>query len=75
MVVENAETDSLVGAPVRVTPEKNPKSFTYDIDATVTNDDDYFEIDSGTGQIRVDMVGFPNPIPGDVIDNTGDPNP
>ena len=69
MVVENAQTDSLVGAPVRVEPEKQ-KSFTYDLDSTVTNDDDYFYIATTTGQIRVGMVDFPNPVPGTVIDNS-----
>ena len=77
MVVENAETDSIVGDPVRVVPELdddgNPKTaFLYDLDATVTGDDDYFSIDTTTGQIRVNAVGFPDPVPADVMEDCGD---
>ena len=54
-LVENAEVGSIVDAgddPIRV-----GGSATYDLDATETNDDDYFTIDN-TGQIRVGEIDF-----------------
>ena len=50
-VAENAEIGSIVGDPVRVVPETGV-SFTYDLRATVSGDDDSFTIDN-YGQIRV----------------------
>ena len=64
-VYENAETGSLVGYPVRVMPEKG-KSFTYNLDATVTGDEKYFMIDD-YGQIRVMAVPVPARTPADQI--------
>ena len=63
MVVENAEVGSIVGPPVQVMPELNKDgepetTFTYDLKATVTGDDDNFDIDEDSGQIRVKAVGF-----------------
>ena len=74
MVVENAEADSIVGHPVRVVPELDddgdPKTtFSYDLKATVTGDDDYFSIGTTTGQIRVKAVDFPDPVPADLMEN------
>ena len=71
-VAENAEYGSIVGDPVTVIPELDedgdPKTtFSYNLDATVTGDDDYFMIDDH-GQIRVKAVDFPDPIPAGVID-------
>ena len=54
-LVENAEVGSIVDAgddPIRV-----GVSATYDLDATETNDDDYFTIDA-YGQIRVKEIDF-----------------
>lgn len=73
-VVENAEAGSIVGDPVRVVPELDedgdPKTtFSYNLDATVTGDDDYFSIGTTTGQIRVKAVDFPDPVPADVMEN------
>ena len=54
-LVENAEVGSIVDAgddPIRV-----GGSATYDLDATETNDDDYFTIDK-YGQIRVGEIDF-----------------
>ena len=54
-LVENAEVGSIVDAgddPIRVSV-----SATYDLDATETNDDDYFTIDA-YGQIRVKEIDF-----------------
>ena len=54
-LVENAEVGSIVDAgdaPIRV-----GVSAIYDLDATETNDDDYFTIDN-TGQIRVGEIDF-----------------
>ena len=66
-VAENAETDSIVGDAVRVNSEKDI-TFTYDLKATVTGDDDYFDIDEDSGQIRVGEVLFPAPLPAGVMD-------
>ena len=80
MVVENAEAESIVGDPVRVVPELDddgdPKTtFSYDLKATVTGDNDYFYIGTTTGQIRVKAVDFPDPVPADVMENCGGDNP
>ena len=77
MVVENAEAASIVGDPVRVVPELDadgaPKTtFSYDLSATISGDDDYFSIGTTTGQIRVKSVDFPDPVPADVIEDCGD---
>ena len=61
MVVENAEVGTIVGDPVRVEPEKDV-TFKYDLEATITGADDFFEIDNH-GQIRVKEVEFWDPIP------------
>ena len=72
-VAENAETDNIVGEPVRIAREEDDEAvYKYDLDATVTNDNAYFYIATTTGQIRVGSVPFPNPVPAAVIDNTGD---
>ena len=55
-LVENAEVRSIVGEPVRVISEG--KVFNYDLDATETDDDNYFTIDEITGQIRVGEIDF-----------------
>ena len=55
MLAENAEVGSIVGAPVRVTERA---SFDYDLNATETDDDNYFTIDPLTGQIRVGEIDF-----------------
>ncbi len=73
-VVENAEYGSIVGDPVRVVPELDsdgdPKTtFSYDLTATISGDDDYFYIDTATGQIRVRSVDFPDPVPSEVTEN------
>ena len=57
LLAENAEVWSIVGAPVRVQPQKGI-SFQYDLDATTTNDDNFFTIDSRHGQIRVGEINF-----------------
>ncbi len=54
-LVENAEVGSIVGEPIMVEPED--VIFQYDLDATETNDDDYFTIDQ-YGQIRVGEIDF-----------------
>ena len=59
MVVENAEVGTIVGDPVRVDESGD---FEYNLEATITGDDDYFSIDNH-GQIRVKEVDFPDPIP------------
>ena len=71
MVAENAEVRTIVGDPVQVVPELDDKgktktAFTYDIDASITGDEDFFTIDPDSGQIRVGEVGFPDPIPAEV---------
>ncbi len=63
-VAENAETNTLVGEPVTVNPERNV-TFNYNLDATVTNANAYFTIDNH-GQIRVGEVPFPDPLPAGV---------
>ena len=50
-VAENAEIGSIVGDPVLVESETGV-TFTYDLNATISGDDDYFTIDD-YGQIRV----------------------
>ena len=75
-VVENAEAESIVGDPVRVVPELDddgdPKTtFSYDLTATISGDDDYFSVGTSTGQIRVKSVDFPDPVPADVIGDCG----
>ena len=67
-VTENAETGSIVGNAVQVDmeDEKEGAKFTYDLDATISGDDDYFTIDEFSGQIRVGEVDFPNPVPTDL---------
>ena len=65
MVIENAEVNTIVGAPVMAA---GAMSIGYDLDATETNDDDYFIIDEH-GQIRVGEVAFQNnPLPDGVMD-------
>ncbi len=56
LLVENAEVGSIVGAPVYVNPQKGI-SFQYDLDATTTNDDNFFTIGSH-GQIKVGEINF-----------------
>ena len=63
-VAENSEVGSVVGDPIRVA-EKG--SFTYSLKDTTSGDDSYFTVDS-TGQIRVDKVDFPSPVPAGVDD-------
>ena len=65
MVVENAEVRSIVGEPVLAEAE-NGVTFKYDLDATETNDNNYFTIDN-YGQIRVGEVEYPSPIPAGII--------
>ena len=58
-VAENAETGSIVGDPVQVESETGV-TFDYNLNATISGDDDYFTIDE-YGQIRVgDEVNFPS---------------
>ena len=66
MVDENAEVGSIVGGPVMVMAEKDV-TFTYDLDATTTNDANYFTIDPDHGQIRVGEVAFPDPLPAGIV--------
>ena len=71
MVAENAEVRSIVGDPIQVVPELDDKgkpktAFSYDIDASITGDEDFFTIDPDSGQIRVGEVEFPDPIPAEV---------
>ena len=70
VVYENAEAGSLVGHPVLVNPEKD-KSFIYDLEATVTDDNKYFMIDEH-GQIRVMAVSPPARTPADQFPATDD---
>ena len=60
-VTENAEVGSIVGLAVQVdmTDEEAGTTFSYDLDATVSGDNDYFDIDTASGQIRVGEVAFP----------------
>ena len=64
-VTENAEVGSIVGLAVQVdmTDEEAGTTFSYDLDATVSGDNDYFDIDTASGQIRVGEVAFPDPVP------------
>ena len=55
MLVENAEVGSIVGMPVRATGA--PSSIMYDLNATETDDDNYFMI-GPYGQIRVKGIVF-----------------
>ena len=55
MLVENAEVGSIVGMPVRATGA--PSSIMYDLNATETDDDNYFMI-GPYGQIRVKGIDF-----------------
>ena len=66
MVMENAEVGTLVGEPVRAESEKDV-TFKYDLDATETNDNNYFTINENYGQIRVGEVDFPSVIPATII--------
>ncbi len=71
MVAENAEVRSIVGDPIQVVPERDDEgnlktAFRYDIDASITGDEDFFTIDQDSGQIRVGEVAFPDPIPAEV---------
>ena len=54
-LVENAEVESIVGAPLGEV--MGGGSFTFDLDATETDDDNYFTIDA-YGQIRVGEIDF-----------------
>ena len=78
MVVENAEVGSIVGPPVQVMPELNKDgepetTFSYDLKATITGDDDYFDIDEDSGQIRVNEVAFDvDALPANVIADCDD---
>ena len=67
-VTENAEVGSIVGLAVQVdmTDEEEGTTFSYDLDSTITGDDDYFDIDTASGQIRVSEVEFPDPISADL---------
>ena len=67
-VTENAEVGSIVGLPVQVdmTDEEEGTTFSYNIDSTITGDDEYFDIDTASGQIRVGEVDFPDPVPADL---------
>ena len=49
---------------------KTKTAFTYDIDASITGDEDFFTIDPDSGQIRVGEVAFPDPIPAEVTPTT-----
>ena len=67
-VAENSEVRSIVGSPVHVEPELDENgrlktTFSYDIDSTITGDEEYFTIDRASGQIRVGEVAFPDPLP------------
>ena len=77
-VAENAETGSLVGYPVMIDAE-DKGTFEYSLDDSVTGDDAYFTISTATGQIRVDSVAFPNPVPseqsGEVPQDAGQTDP
>ena len=64
-VMENAEVGTLVGEPVLAEKETDV-TFEYDLDATETNDNNYFTIDN-YGQIRVGEVDFPSAIPATII--------
>ena len=63
----------MVGEPVQVEPEG--AIFKYDLEATETNDDNYFTIDEDYGQIRVGEVDFPSVIPATIIGPDGDAVP
>ena len=65
MVMENAEVGTLVGGPVLALAETGV-TFNYDLDATETNDNNYFTINE-YGQIRVGEVAFPSLIPATII--------
>ena len=64
MVVENAETGSIVGLPVTANYDKTVR---YSINRADANDNQYFTIDPDSGQIRVGMVPIPSPTPADQI--------
>ena len=63
MVAENAEVGTLVGIPI---PGPKDAIYAYDLDATETNDRNYFTIDD-YGQIRVGEVAYPSPIDPNII--------
>ena len=65
-LAENSEVNTLVGEPVRVNAEKNV-TFRYNLDATITGDNSYFEISSSTAQIRVKEVTYPATLPAGMI--------
>ena len=70
-VAENSEVRSIVGNPVQVVPELDENgrlktTFSYDIGATITGDEEYFTMDPDSGQIRVGEVAFPDPLPAGV---------
>ena len=71
MVAENAEVGSIVGAPIMA---MGADSFIYDLNATETNDHNYFTIDN-YGQIRVGEVEYPSLLPAGMIgpDANADP--
>ena len=54
---ENAEVGSIVGTPL-YGEVMGDGVFTFDLDATETDDDNYFTIDKNTGQIRVREIDF-----------------
>ena len=56
MLAENAEVGSIVGMPVRATAT-GAASISYDLNATETDDDNYFMI-GPYGQIRVEGIDF-----------------
>ena len=69
---------TIVGAPVQVNPElkKNGEpetTFKYDLDATITGHDDFFDIDEESGQVRVSEVEFDlDALPASVIADCDD---
>ena len=73
MVMENAEVGTLVGEPILAEAEMGV-TFEYDLEATETNDNNYFTIDN-YGQIRVGEVAFPSVIPPTIIGPDANANP
>ena len=64
MVAENSQTGALVGAPVMASYGDPVMYSINDIDA---NDNDLFEIDPYSGQIRVGSIRVPSPTPADQL--------
>ena len=66
MVAENAEVGTLVGEPIPGPTDTDSKTYAYDLNSTVTSDNDFFTIDE-YGQIRVGEVAFSSPIDPNII--------